>query len=281
MVINHLPCTITDIKDQLGTVIQRYSYSSFGKILKVIDGSGNETTNPIIKPHYTFTNREIDEEIGLYYYRARYYDAGTGRFLQEDPHPGISRLPSTVYSKYIYATNSPSRYTDPNGRFIHALAIGAIAGAVVGGLNAFISGNNLAEGILYGAVSGASVAGGMLLGAGLVGAGAGFLATASVSGVLAGFINGTAFIIVSGDPKMFNTGFVSGFIGAFVGTAVSKLGILEGADVATNSPELNNAEAASSLGGVSSPKPPLPNPVPHKPYTCAPIGQYEPNPICY
>jgi RHS repeat-associated protein len=28
--------------------------------------------------------RESDSETGLYYYRARYYDPGTGRFLSED-----------------------------------------------------------------------------------------------------------------------------------------------------------------------------------------------------
>ncbi|WP_353933154.1 RHS repeat-associated core domain-containing protein [Okeanomitos corallinicola] len=32
-----------------------------------------------------FTGREFDQEIGLYYYRARYYDQATGRFLSEDP----------------------------------------------------------------------------------------------------------------------------------------------------------------------------------------------------
>ena len=118
--------TITDITDHLGNVIQRYSYSSFGKILEVIDGSGNETTNPIIKPHYTFTNRELDEEIGLYYYRARYYDAHIGRFLQEDPHPGKGTDVRTVFQKYTYANNNPISYIDPNGEFIF-LAIFAFA----------------------------------------------------------------------------------------------------------------------------------------------------------
>ncbi|MBK9112497.1 MAG: hypothetical protein IPM88_12680 [Nitrospira sp.] len=31
------------------------------------------------------TGREFDSESGLYYYRARYYDALMGRFLQKDP----------------------------------------------------------------------------------------------------------------------------------------------------------------------------------------------------
>jgi RHS repeat-associated protein len=32
-----------------------------------------------------FTGREWDPEIGLYYYRARYYDPKVGRFVGEDP----------------------------------------------------------------------------------------------------------------------------------------------------------------------------------------------------
>ncbi|MBI4640627.1 MAG: RHS repeat-associated core domain-containing protein [Candidatus Tectomicrobia bacterium] len=34
---------------------------------------------------YTYTSREYDAESGLYYYRARYYDPRSGRFLSEDP----------------------------------------------------------------------------------------------------------------------------------------------------------------------------------------------------
>ncbi len=32
-----------------------------------------------------FTARELDEETGLYYFRARYYDSAKGRFLERDP----------------------------------------------------------------------------------------------------------------------------------------------------------------------------------------------------
>jgi RHS repeat-associated protein len=47
------------------------------------------TANPPVKTAYSFTNREWDQDAGMYYYRARYYDPGIGRFIQEDPHPGI------------------------------------------------------------------------------------------------------------------------------------------------------------------------------------------------
>lgn len=34
---------------------------------------------------YAFTGREWDAEIGLYYYRARYYEPTIGRFLKRGP----------------------------------------------------------------------------------------------------------------------------------------------------------------------------------------------------
>jgi RHS repeat-associated protein len=34
---------------------------------------------------YAYTAREWDPEIGLHYYRARYYDPRVGRFISEDP----------------------------------------------------------------------------------------------------------------------------------------------------------------------------------------------------
>ena len=45
------------------------------------------------------------------YYRARYYDPGTGRFLSEDPI-GLDRR---VTNFYIYATNDPIDSLDPTG----------------------------------------------------------------------------------------------------------------------------------------------------------------------
>jgi len=59
---------------------------------------------------YMFTGRRFDLETGLYYYRARYYDPDTGRFLQTDPigyGDGINW--------YNYCGNNPLNFTDPSG----------------------------------------------------------------------------------------------------------------------------------------------------------------------
>lgn len=57
------------------TIIQRYSYDAFGM----------PKTMTNFKSNYQFTGREWDREIGLYYYRARYYDPMEGRFMSKDP----------------------------------------------------------------------------------------------------------------------------------------------------------------------------------------------------
>jgi RHS repeat-associated protein len=69
--------TIRDIADATGVVINHMNYDSFGAVIA--------ETNPTAGDRYKFTGREFDAEIGLYYYRARYYDPQLGRFISEDP----------------------------------------------------------------------------------------------------------------------------------------------------------------------------------------------------
>jgi RHS repeat-associated protein len=57
-----------------------------------------------------FTGREWDPEIGLYYYRARYYDPRMGRFISEDP---IRFLGGVNF--YAYVLDRPINAKDPNG----------------------------------------------------------------------------------------------------------------------------------------------------------------------
>jgi RHS repeat-associated protein len=64
--------SVTAVTDSTGTVVQRYDYDSFENIVSMLD--------PDFKQPYTYTSREYDEETGLYFYRARYYDAKIGRF---------------------------------------------------------------------------------------------------------------------------------------------------------------------------------------------------------
>jgi RHS repeat-associated protein len=84
-----------------GEQVANYSYDSYGKIRNKSGDISNE---------YTFTGRQLDEEAGLYYYRARYYDPETGRFLQQDPLGYVDGL-----NLYVYCGNNPVNFIDPFG----------------------------------------------------------------------------------------------------------------------------------------------------------------------
>src|SRR6185437_12065048 len=60
---------------------------------------------------YKFTGRRLDAETGLYYYRARYYWANGGRFLQTDPVGYSADL-----NLYTHVGNDPVGRTDPSGK---------------------------------------------------------------------------------------------------------------------------------------------------------------------
>ncbi len=111
--------SIIAITDANRNVVQRYEYDSFGNITYMQD--------PNFKQPYTYTGREYDEESGLYYYRARYYDAKIGRFLQKDPFRGFLWNPQTL-NPYPYVGNSPINFVDPYGFFSVDVGGGATIG---------------------------------------------------------------------------------------------------------------------------------------------------------
>jgi RHS repeat-associated protein len=86
-----------------GAVLDAVTYDSFGNVLA--------ETNPSAGDRFKYTGREYDAELGIYYYRARYYDPATGRFLGEDPK-GFAAGDSNLYR---YVGNTPTTLTDPSG----------------------------------------------------------------------------------------------------------------------------------------------------------------------
>ncbi|MBI5885113.1 MAG: RHS repeat protein [Deltaproteobacteria bacterium] len=118
--------TITALTDSTGAAAQSYTYDAFGNI--------TATLNASFAQPYTFTGREFDQETGLYYYRARYYDARTGRFISEDPI-GFNGGDTNLYS---YVGQNPVRYTDSIGLYTYqgkgkyiSGGIGGVGGGVI------------------------------------------------------------------------------------------------------------------------------------------------------
>jgi len=77
-----------------------------------------------------YAGRDLDRFTDLYNNRARWYDAGAGRFLSEDPI-GFAAGDANLYR---YCGNSPTNATDPSGHIVNFIAglIGAGVGAVIG-----------------------------------------------------------------------------------------------------------------------------------------------------
>jgi RHS repeat-associated protein len=95
--------TIRDVVDSNGSLINHVVYDSFGKV--------QSQSNAGYELRYGYTGREQDGETGLNYYRARYYDAGNGLFISEDPI-GFNAGDTNIYR---YVGNSPVNRTDPSG----------------------------------------------------------------------------------------------------------------------------------------------------------------------
>jgi RHS repeat-associated protein len=100
---DHLGSTslITDLD---GYVVQHVEYVPFGEVF--IEERNNRWNTP-----YLFNAKELDEETGLYYYGARYYDPRIALFLGVDPLS--EKYPN--FSVFSYCANNPIKYIDPTG----------------------------------------------------------------------------------------------------------------------------------------------------------------------
>ncbi len=89
------------------TLDQVVDYFPYGKILRQYVNSGGPE-------RYLSTQHERDQETGLDYRGARYYDSDIGRFLSLDPLGGHEV--QVDKSPYMYVWGNPVSNTDPDGR---------------------------------------------------------------------------------------------------------------------------------------------------------------------
>jgi RHS repeat-associated protein len=111
--------SVRDVINNQGQILNHIRYDSFGNI--------TSQTNANVDFRFGYTGREFDEETGLYYYRARYYDASIGRFISEDPM-GFGAGDSNLYR---YVGNSATNFTDPSGNFGIGFYGGIAAGVLI------------------------------------------------------------------------------------------------------------------------------------------------------
>ncbi|WP_321166284.1 RHS repeat-associated core domain-containing protein, partial [Luteimonas huabeiensis] len=99
------------LTDGTGSIVQSYDYDPYG---------GTHPANATVQNPYRYTGREQDAS-GLYYYRARYYHPGVGRFVSEDPI-GLAAGDLNIYA---YVFGDPVSLTDPTGGFAWGVAFAA------------------------------------------------------------------------------------------------------------------------------------------------------------
>ncbi len=69
------------------------------------------TSSGYYQNHYKFNGKELDNETGMYYYGARYYEPRLSVWMSVDP-----KVEEYAYlSPYVYCANNPIIFIDPDG----------------------------------------------------------------------------------------------------------------------------------------------------------------------
>ena len=108
--------SVSVVSNQRGLPYERVEYLPFGEVWI-------EETDPATGYiPFRFTSKELDEETGLYYHGARYYEPTISRWMSADPagfalsnpnRSGYSIIEAANW--YSYVSNNPVIYVDPTG----------------------------------------------------------------------------------------------------------------------------------------------------------------------
>ena len=127
------------VTDNSGAVISRRDFMPFGEELTAGTANRVETNKYSIagadNVRKRFTGYEKDNETGLDFAEARYYDNRFGRFTAVDPllASGQSADPQT-FNCYVYVMNKPTGLTDPSGQLPEGLMYGWFGGGTLIGI---------------------------------------------------------------------------------------------------------------------------------------------------
>ncbi len=98
--------SVRQLTDSTGAVTDTYDYDAWGNAVDVTGSTPNL---------YRYRGEQYDADLNLYYFRARYFNPLTGRFLTRDPEPARIADPNSLH-RYLYAAGDPTNVVDPTGR---------------------------------------------------------------------------------------------------------------------------------------------------------------------
>lgn len=229
------PLCVTDAR---GDVVWQAEYDAFGE--------AHVSTAKVSQP-FRLAGQYFDEETGLHYTLARYYDPRLGRYLTQDP----MRVEGGSLNFYTYCDGDPLNRLDPTGEIVIpailiAIAIGAAVGAVIGaaiggGVEAYKQYKTSGEITDWGKVGKSALIGGVVgaiggaVGGAFPPAGATIAATLGLGAAAGGISSGVEYCAEVAltdqefDPKQLG---LSVLIGAGVGAVTAGIGGLIAAKLA-------------------------------------------------
>ena len=224
---------VTEIYNEAGTLVGKYSYTAFGVCTVELDTSGIATKNPIRYRSYYY-----DDETELYYLKSRYYDPEVGRFITIDDISYLDPESINGLNLYAYCGNNPVMFIDETGKAPKwwqsiLIGVGIIVGAaIIATAISFTGGGAAAFFIAAGKVilGGIKVAVTVGIGSGIIRAGKTVITGGTINEVGQSFVLGFAdgFLagsIYAGGSMLLSAGVykISGLFNKGYGWSIGKL----------------------------------------------------------
>ena len=118
---------VIGILDNSGNTVVKYTYDAYGNCTRGYTTNYDlANSNPIRYRSYYY-----DEDTGLYYLNARYYNPEWRRFISPDDTAYLDIESANGLNLYAYCNNDPINYKDPSGH-LAITTIAIITGAIIG-----------------------------------------------------------------------------------------------------------------------------------------------------
>ena len=116
---------ILELRSSANTLVARYIYDGWGKLLEVRDASGNAITSSTHIANLNslrYRGYFYDTETKLYYLQSRYYDPQAQRFISPDSVDYLGYNGDIAgYNMYAYCGNNPVVRADYDGNIWHII----------------------------------------------------------------------------------------------------------------------------------------------------------------
>ncbi|AXY73672.1 hypothetical protein D3H65_06640 [Paraflavitalea soli] len=114
---------VTHIFDSTGTLQSAFAFDGFGIPSQLTTAD---------KPGPLYEGRNLDQQTGLYYFGARYYDPNSGTFIAPDSRLGArNKLVPGAWNRFAFELNNPVNQMDASGHHsiwgYIAMGVGAVA----------------------------------------------------------------------------------------------------------------------------------------------------------